>query len=52
MGGRAVLDIVSRNEAIALTWVKAYLDLSPDRPTWASFADAILSTIMGYKISN
>ncbi|KAF9790306.1 ribonuclease H-like domain-containing protein [Thelephora terrestris] len=41
-GGRKVLDINARNEAIQLTWVQAYLKLDENRPTWAYMADAIL----------
>ena len=41
-GGKKVLDIDSRNKAIHLTWLKAYLNLGEDRPTWAFFADAII----------
>ena len=41
-GGKKVLDIESRNKAIHLTWLKAYLHLGEDRPTWAFFADAII----------
>ncbi|KAG1737364.1 hypothetical protein EDD22DRAFT_730867, partial [Suillus occidentalis] len=33
-GGIDLLDIKSRNEAIEITWVKAYLNMSPSRPTW------------------
>ena len=43
-GGKKVLDIEARNRAIQLMWLKMYLDLSEDRPTWAYFADAIIGT--------
>jgi len=43
VGGRKVLDIHARNEAIQLTWVQAYLRVGPDRPTWAILADEILA---------
>ena len=41
-GGKKVLDIEARNKAIHLTWLKAYLNIGEDRPTWAYFADAII----------
>jgi hypothetical protein len=34
MGGKNLLDIVTRNEAIAVTWLKTYLSFGPDRPLW------------------
>jgi ribonuclease HI len=42
-GGRKVLDIHTRNEAIQLTWLQAYLKFDNARPTWALVADAILA---------
>lgn len=42
-GGIKLLDIKSRNEAIELTWVQAYLNLSATRPAWAFLADELLS---------
>ncbi|KAG6894098.1 hypothetical protein C0992_007522 [Termitomyces sp. T32_za158] len=42
-GGRDLLDIVSRNEAIGVMWLKAYLNLGPERPLWAWVADALLA---------
>jgi len=44
-GGIGLLDIKSRNEAIEITWIKAYLDLSPSRPAWASIMDLITNNI-------
>jgi len=41
-GGKKVLDIFARNEAIQLTWAQAYLKMGDDRPTWALIADEIL----------
>ena len=41
-GGKKVLDMETRNKAIHLTWLKAYLNLGADRPTWTYFADAII----------
>ncbi|KAF8902959.1 hypothetical protein CPB84DRAFT_1678498 [Gymnopilus junonius] len=43
IGGRALLDIKARNEAIAVMWLKTYLDLSPTRPTWALVADSLMA---------
>ena len=42
-GGKKVLDIQVRNEAIQLTWLQAYLKLDDSRPTWAFITDAIFS---------
>jgi len=41
-GGKKVLDIYARNEAIQLTWIQSYLKLGKDRPTWALVADVLL----------
>ncbi|KAL1690018.1 hypothetical protein GGG16DRAFT_17759, partial [Schizophyllum commune] len=35
MGGRKLLDLEGRNDAIALMWLKDYLSVGPKRPTWA-----------------
>ncbi|KAJ7140526.1 hypothetical protein C8R43DRAFT_892741, partial [Mycena crocata] len=43
MGGRNLLDIVTRNEAIAVTWLKSYLSFGDDRPLWAFVADEIMA---------
>jgi exonuclease III len=43
VGGRAVLDIKSRNEAISVMWLKSYLSFGPSRPTWALVADALMA---------
>ncbi|KAI4294040.1 hypothetical protein K525DRAFT_180766, partial [Schizophyllum commune Loenen D] len=42
-GGRKLLDIQSRNDAIDLVWLKDYLNMGPNRPTWAYIADALLA---------
>ncbi|KAF8488198.1 hypothetical protein F5888DRAFT_1623340, partial [Russula emetica] len=42
-GGLNLLDLRTRNEAIEIIWVKAYLNMSPDRPTWAKITDIILN---------
>jgi hypothetical protein len=43
-GGLNLLDIRARNEAIEIIWLKAYLNMSPERPTWAKITDIILDT--------
>jgi len=43
-GGKKMLDIETRNKAIHLTWLKAYLNLGEERATWTYFADAIIAT--------
>ena len=43
-GGKKILDIETRNKAIHLIWLKAYLNLGEDRATWTYFADAIIGT--------
>ncbi|KAI0632940.1 hypothetical protein C8Q77DRAFT_1059353, partial [Trametes polyzona] len=40
-GGLNLIDLESRNEAIELTWLRAYLDFGPNRPLWAEVADAL-----------
>ncbi|KAI0338732.1 hypothetical protein BDW22DRAFT_1337497, partial [Trametopsis cervina] len=42
-GGLGLLDIATRINAITLTWLKPFLDLSPTRPTWAYAADSLLA---------
>ncbi|KAL1687726.1 hypothetical protein GGG16DRAFT_61534 [Schizophyllum commune] len=44
MGGRKVLDLQTRNEAIGIMWLKDYLNFGPDRPMWAYIADALSHT--------
>ncbi|KAJ7232814.1 hypothetical protein C8J57DRAFT_1091026, partial [Mycena rebaudengoi] len=43
VGGKDLLDIVSRNEAIAITWLKTYLNFGEDRPLWCFVADELLA---------
>lgn len=40
-GGINLLDIKLRNQAITLTWIRSYLDLTPRRPAWAFVADIL-----------
>lgn len=42
-GGRNLVDINARNKAIQLTWVKAYLNIGPQRPIWAFIADSLIN---------
>ena len=43
MGGRGLLDIKSRNEAIDLIWLKSYLSFNENRPIWTLVADALMA---------
>ena len=40
-GGRKIMNIVRRNEAVDLMWVKQYLNMGKDRPKWAFMMDEI-----------
>ncbi|KAI0089039.1 hypothetical protein BDY19DRAFT_889784, partial [Irpex rosettiformis] len=42
-GGLALLDIDTRVDAITLTWLKQFLDLSEKRPLWAYVADRLIA---------
>ena len=44
-GGIGLLNIPARNKAINLTWLRAYLDLTSSRPTWAFVTDTIINHI-------
>ena len=41
-GGINLLDIKVRNEAIQIMWLKKYITISPQRPTWALVADVLI----------
>ena len=41
-GGIKLSDMEARNEAIELTWLRSYLDLSSSRPKWAYLADELI----------
>ncbi|KAJ7127904.1 hypothetical protein C8R44DRAFT_873674 [Mycena epipterygia] len=43
MGGRNLLDIIARNEAITATWLRSYLNLAPSRPLWGFAADELIA---------
>ena len=40
-GGRKVMDVKTRNDAICLMWVKDYLRMGENRPKWAYMIDEI-----------
>ena len=42
-GGRALVDIRSRNKAIDVMWLKLYLSYGPDRLVWANIADSLIA---------
>ncbi|KAK7037502.1 hypothetical protein VNI00_010994 [Paramarasmius palmivorus] len=42
-GGRAILDLEARNEAIEVMWLKSYLQLDENRPLWGHLADALIA---------
>jgi hypothetical protein len=41
-GGKKILDIKARNDAIQLTWLQTYLSPRDTRPKWAYVADEII----------
>ena len=41
-GGLNVLNVSSRNEAIEIIWLKAYLNFSPSRQKWATVVDHVI----------
>jgi exonuclease III len=43
-GGKKILDIKARNEAIQLTWLQTYLSPRESRPKWAYVADEIIKS--------
>ncbi|KAJ7668711.1 hypothetical protein DFH06DRAFT_982898, partial [Mycena polygramma] len=43
IGGKNLLDIIARNEAITVTWLKTYLSFGPERPLWCFVADELLA---------
>ncbi|KAI0266612.1 hypothetical protein BGY98DRAFT_905175, partial [Russula aff. rugulosa BPL654] len=44
-GGLNLLDLNARNEAIEMTWLKTYLDLSNQRPMWAKLVDILIDAV-------
>ncbi|KAL0563346.1 hypothetical protein V5O48_018723, partial [Marasmius crinis-equi] len=50
-GGKNMLDLIARNEAIVIMWLKSYLNFGSERPTWAYFADSIIAEhILNYGV--
>lgn len=43
LGGLKLLDLETPNEAIDVTWLKAYLSFGPNRPLWANIADTLFA---------
>ncbi len=43
-GGLGMLDLKTRNEAIDVMWLKAYLDFSENRPMWAYLVDDLFAS--------
>jgi ribonuclease HI len=43
LGGRKLLDIPARNEAIKIIWLKSYLTFGENRPLWAFVVDEIIA---------
>lgn len=41
-GGIKLLDVKARNDAIEIMWLKPYLNLNKDRPTWAYVMDVLI----------
>ncbi|KAJ3817546.1 hypothetical protein F5880DRAFT_1492745, partial [Lentinula raphanica] len=52
MGGRNLLDLIARNEAITITWLQSYLDLSESRAMWTHVADALIAMNIPNKYEN
>ena len=44
-GGLSILNISARNEAIELTWLKSYLNLTPTRATWTIVTDLLINAV-------
>ena len=44
-GGLNHLDITSRNKAIEIIWLKAYLNISPTRPKWAKIMETLIDAV-------
>jgi len=51
-GGINLLDIKARNEAIEVTWLHSYLDLSKKRPAWAFLMNIIINNLKPTGIDN
>ncbi|KAG2063741.1 hypothetical protein BDR04DRAFT_1131022 [Suillus decipiens] len=44
-GGLGLLNICARNEAIDITWVQAFMNLSESRPSWAFVTDILINSL-------
>ena len=51
-GGINLLDIPTRNQAIEITWLSSYINMSMSRPSWAFATDAIINTLHPSGIKN
>ncbi|KAH0826587.1 hypothetical protein J3R83DRAFT_4945, partial [Lanmaoa asiatica] len=51
-GGIDLLNLPARNDAINITWLKEYLDLSTKRPSWTFITDAIINCVQKKGIKN
>jgi len=50
-GGLNILDVKSRNEAIEIIWLKAYLNFSPSHQKWATITNhIILATVPPHSV--
>lgn len=45
-GGIGLLDVPAQNQAIQIMWLKTYLDLSTNRPTWAYIVNVLINRII------
>jgi len=51
-GGQNLLDIAARNKAIAIMWLKSYLNFGVDRPMWAFVANRLIASASTAKEKN
>ncbi|KAK0488257.1 hypothetical protein EDD18DRAFT_1081474 [Armillaria luteobubalina] len=42
-GGKDILDIITRNKAITVTWIKSLLNYGDNHALWTYFADALMA---------
>ena len=54
VGGKKLLNVVARNQAIELMKVKSYLTINEERPKWAHIADVLISNNIpaGYRVKD
>jgi ribonuclease HI/exonuclease III len=48
-GGKKLINLKARNKAIQLTWLKSYLQLDEDRPSWTYIADELINSAVTFK---